>query len=368
MSRASEEQRTIEQAKARVGTVLRGKWTLDRLLDTGGMSSVFVATHRNGSRVAIKLLHAALSKQEDVRKRFLREGYVANKVGHPNAVGISDDDETDDGSVFLVMELLEGESLDQRLRRGGKLVPLEVLRIADQVLDVLAAAHANGIVHRDIKPGNIFLCRDRKVKVLDFGLARVREATGFQERMTRDGVVMGTVNYMAPEQARGRTEHIDARTDLFAVGATMFTALSGGHVHEGQTAMDRMIAAASTPARSLAAVLPDAHPVLVTLVDRALSFAKDDRFANAATMQGAVQSARVEMPASDPRVSSYPPPAHVPPVEVRFEEKAHEEGGVSAADAGLSFIDATISEAPTNEIQVSESMIEDARDGATRRR
>lgn len=351
------EDRSREQALSRVGSVLRGKWRLERLLDTGGMAAVFAATHRNGSRVAIKLLHTALSRQEDVRSRFLREGYVANKVGHPGAVQIVDDDEAEDGSVFLVMELLEGESLDGRLKRDRRVPVREALRIADGVLDVLAAAHGKGIVHRDIKPGNIFLGRDRKVKVLDFGLARVREASGFQERQTREGVVMGTANYMAPEQARGKTDAIDARTDLFAVGATLFTILTGEHVHEGPTAMDRMIAAASIPVRSLAVAMPAAHPALVALVDRALAFERDRRWPNAITMQGAVSTARVTVVAEPP---SEPPPAEllpeVHPVDVRFDEAPRD-----AVEEGLSFIDAVApgKVASDSAIQVTDSMIDD---------
>jgi serine/threonine-protein kinase len=404
---AREDVRNRELAEQRVGALLRGKWRLDRLLDTGGMASVFAATHRNGSRVAIKLLHASLSQQTDVRSRFLREGYVANKVGHPGAVNVLDDDEAEDGAVFLVMELLEGESLDARLRREGRVLVAEALRIADGVLDVLAAAHAQGIVHRDVKPGNVFLTRDRKVKVLDFGLARVREATGFQQKLTRDGVVMGTVNYMAPEQARGKSDQIDARTDLFAVGATIFTAVSGLHVHEGATAMDRMIAAASIPVRSLREVAPHVPPNVVAIVDRALAYRRDDRWPNAATMQGALQAARIAIheptrsstssvttaPAGStppPLTRSLPPPPRLPPlstrasrppasrppasrppplprsrevepVEISFDPSVQSE---APADAGLSFIDQTSRPSPAtpaeepSSLQISESMLE----------
>jgi serine/threonine-protein kinase len=335
---AIDDSKIREQALNRVGSSLRDKWRLDSLLDTGGMASVYAATHRNGSRGAIKLLHPALAQQEDVRQRFLREGYVANKVGHAGAVAILDDDVSEDGSVFLVMELLEGESLDTRIKRDGGLPAMEVLRIADGVLDVLKAAHMRGIVHRDIKPGNVFLTWDRKVKVLDFGLARVRDASGFQQKQTRDGVVMGTVNYMAPEQARGKTDQIDQRTDLFAVGATMFTALSGRNVHPGKTAMDRMVSAASVPARSLASVLPTAHPALVTLVDRALAFSQDDRWPNASTMQGGVQTVRIEMHTSGYK-SEPPPPLpswDEPPVHVDFDKSRSD---LTEPSAGLSFID-----------------------------
>ena len=326
-----EQQRAHAEANSRVGTVLHGKYRLDALLDVGGMSAVYAATHRNGARAAIKLLHRALSAHEDVRERFLREGYAANKVGHPGAVRISDDDVADDGAVFLVMELLEGESLDARLRRLGPLAPFEVLAVADAVLDVLGAAHAQGIVHRDVKPGNVFLAGDGRVKLLDFGLARVREAT-FEQRKTRDGVVMGTLGYLAPEQARGRNDDVDARTDLFAVGATMFTVLSGRHVHEGGTAMDRLVAAASTPARSLASVAPNVPPTLVAVVDRAIAFRKEERFPSADAMREAVQKVSHELERS--LASS----GEAAPVELDFSLGP----ALATEETGMSFIDALV--------------------------
>ncbi len=332
-----EHARAREQAEGRVGTVLRGKYRLDSLLDVGGMSAVYAATHRNGARAAIKLLHRALSEHEDVRERFLREGYAANKVGHPGAVQITDDEVAEDGAVFLVMELLEGESLDARLRRLGPLAAFEVLAFAAPVLDVLASAHGQGIVHRDVKPGNVFLARDGRVKLLDFGLARVREGT-FEQRRTRDGVVMGTIGYLAPEQARGLSTEIDARTDLWALGATMFTVLSGRHVHEGGTPMDRVITAASVPARSLATVVPHAPPQLVAIVDKALAFKKDERFPSADAMRHAVLAATHALEQSLLRTAD-----EAPPIDLDF-------GGESSSpsvmlvedDPGMSFIDAVI--------------------------
>ncbi len=250
------------------------------------MAAVYEATHRNGNRVAIKLLHPELSCDGDVRDRFLREGYAANKVDHAGAVTVLDDDETDDGAVFLVMELLDGEPLATRLERKGSLDPSEVLFIGDQILDVLASAHARGVIHRDLKPANLFLTRDRGVKVLDFGLARVREST-FQGDRTRDGIVIGTVSYMAPEQAQGKNDRIDARSDLWAVGAVMFTALTGRIVHEGGSTVERLMAAMKNPAPSLASVAPHLPDALVAYIDRCLAFEKDDRFPGARAMQSA---------------------------------------------------------------------------------
>src|SRR5580658_9222747 len=164
---------TIVRAKARVGSILRDKWRLDSLLGIGGMAAVYAATHRNGTRAAVKVLHQELGLIGTARRRFEWEGHVANSVGHPGALQVLDDDVADDGSLFLVTELLEGETLeDRRLRLGGRLPQNEILVAFDTVLDVLASAHSNGIVHRDLKPDNLFVTCDGRIKVLDFGIAR----------------------------------------------------------------------------------------------------------------------------------------------------------------------------------------------------
>jgi serine/threonine protein kinase len=279
---------TVKQALKRVGSVLRRKWTVDKLIGLGGMASVYAATHRNGKRVAIKVLHPTLAMNADACERFLREGYAANQVDHPNAVSVLDDDETDDGAAFLVMELLEGEGLDARLERQTKLDPTEVLFIAEQVLDVLAAAHAKGIIHRDIKPANLFLSKDGSVKVLDFGLARMKESR-FGGKVTRDGIVIGTASYMSPEQAQAKRDLIDARSDLWSVGATMFHALTGRYVHHGGTTMDRLIAAMKKPAPSIGSVAPELPESLVRLIDKSLAFCRENRWPDARSMQTALR-------------------------------------------------------------------------------
>ncbi len=279
----------VELAKRRVGTALHGKWTLDRLIDSGGMACVFAATHRNGNRVAIKLLHPGVARNDDARNRFLNEGYAANRVGHPGAVKVLDDDVTADGAVFLVMELLTGETLADRIERAP--IPAELaLFIGDQVLDVLAAAHEKNIIHRDIKPANVFLTEEGTVKLLDFGFARVREG-GETLTQTRDGIVIGTASFMAPEQAMARREQVGARTDLWAVGATLFTSLSGQTVHQGKTMVDRLLAAADKPARPLASVVPTIASEVADVVDRALQFKIEDRWPDARSMQNAVRNA-----------------------------------------------------------------------------
>jgi eukaryotic-like serine/threonine-protein kinase len=284
----------VRSARARVGTVLKKKWHLDQLLGVGGMAAVYSATHRNKKRVAIKMLHAELSQDEAIRKRFLREGYIANSVAQRGAVAVDYDDVTEEGLAFLVMELLDGETIEHRWRRKDRsLSPHEALSLIDQLLDTLAAAHGRGIIHRDLKPENMFLTRDGTVKVLDFGIARVRELS--TPLTTLAGSAIGTPAFMAPEQARGRWEDVDGRTDLWAVGATLYTLITGKFVHAGENAQETLALAATRPARSIAERRPDLHPSLIAFVDRALSYDMAARFPDAATMQHVLRLTYAQM-------------------------------------------------------------------------
>jgi serine/threonine-protein kinase len=259
------------------------------------MAAVYAATHHNKKRAAIKMLHPELSLDAAIRKRFLREGYVANAIGQRGAVAVDYDDVSDEGLAFLVMELLDGETIEQRWQRKGKVLsPHEALSVADQLLDTLAAAHAQGIVHRDLKPGNMFLTRDGTVKVLDFGIARVRELSS-PLNTTLAGSAIGTPAFMSPEQARGRWEDVDGRSDLWAVGATLYTLLTGKFVHSGDTASETLALAVTRPARSIAEPRPDLHSSLVRFVDKALAYDKTARFADAATMQHALRVTFAEL-------------------------------------------------------------------------
>ena len=212
----------------RVGTTLAGKYLLERLIAVGGMASVYQAKHRNGNRVAVKILHPEAAINSELRSRFLREGRVANRIDHPGTTRVLDDDIAEDGAAFLVMDLLDGETLEARLDGGdGPLPADEVAALAWQTLDTLIAAHAVGVIHRDIKPDNLFLTREGALKVLDFGIAQLlHSGTPGSPALTRAGLVLGTPAFLPPEQALGRTQEIDARTDIWAVGATMFWLLS----------------------------------------------------------------------------------------------------------------------------------------------
>ncbi len=284
-----EEGELHDQANRRLGTVLRGKYRLDRVLGVGGMAVVYLATHRNLKQFAVKMLHPQLSVNANVCKRFLREGYVANSVKHRNSVDVIDDDVAEDGAAFLVMELLEGASAAELWDDHGGRLPLRAaLALGHGVLDVLAAAHANGIVHRDIKPGNLFVTHAGDVKVLDFGIARLRDAASASSNATSTGMMLGTPGFMPPEQALAKSNEIGPLTDLWAVGATLFTLSSGQLVHEGDNGLQVVIRAATTPARSLRTVIDDVAPEIAALVDRALAFEQADRWTSAAEMRDAL--------------------------------------------------------------------------------
>jgi serine/threonine protein kinase len=275
------------QCEERVGKTLRGKWHLDRLLGVGGMAAVYAGTHRNGKRGAVKLLHPEIALNEEARDRFTREGYVANRVEHPGAVSVLDDDTTEDGLVYLVMELLEGESLDAKAQgANGHLDESLTAWVASHVLDTLAAAHEKGIVHRDIKPDNLFVTTAGAVKVLDFGIARLREAG--TDKATQTGSVMGTPAFMAPEQALGEWQRVDPRTDVWAVGATMFAVLAGRPVHQADSQNKVLLSAMTKPAPPLGSVAK-VSPALADIVDRALAFDRDARWPSAAAMRDALR-------------------------------------------------------------------------------
>ncbi|MGH7440379.1 MAG: serine/threonine-protein kinase, partial [Polyangiaceae bacterium] len=280
----------VARAEEKVGNLLHGKYRLEKLLGVGGMAAVYEATHRNSKRFAVKLLHPELSLQNDVRTRFLREGYAATQVNHPGAVSVLDDDVAEDGSAFLVMELLKGTTVDALWERYEWQLPVgAVLAIAHQLLDVLAAAHGRGIVHRDIKPENLFLTTDGQLKVLDFGIARLQDVAN--SSVTGTGFVMGTPSFMSPEQALGRSSQVDAQSDLWSAGAALFTLLAGHYVHEGESPQAIVVQCATEAPRSLVDVMPAAPPGVVELVDRSLAFKKSGRWENAPAMQRAVEAA-----------------------------------------------------------------------------
>ncbi|HUH04282.1 MAG TPA: serine/threonine-protein kinase, partial [Kofleriaceae bacterium] len=223
-----------------VGTMLAETYKVTGLLGRGGMGSVWAADHARlpGKKVAIKVLHTEVAADDESLARFRREAEIASRLGHPNIVDVHDFNILPDGSPYLVLEYLEGEDLAARLLRGP--LPLdEVASIVRQVGAALAAAHRENIVHRDLKPQNVFLVPTEadgfvieQAKVLDFGISKIR---GSQTVKTNAATMLGTPQYMAPEQALGQHDNVDARTDVFALGAMVYEMLSGRPAFAGQT-------------------------------------------------------------------------------------------------------------------------------------
>ncbi len=306
-----------QRARRRVGTMVRDKYRIDAFIATGSMANVYAATHRNGSRVALKILHEDLARNASMAERFRREGYFANAIGHPGVVRAIDDDVAEDGCVFIVMELLTGENLEERRQRLGGKVPLpEVLQIADAMLDVLSAAHDHEVLHRDLKPENVFITRKNEVKLLDFGVARFNDGRSSSD-MTATGMVLGTPAFMPPEQALGRREDVDARSDIWGVGATLFTVITGESVHVGGDAKTKLIATARTPARPIRDVAPHVPRAVASVIDRALAFDKAKRWADANAMREALRWARMSLDDDVASRLERPDDVEPPPVPTR---------------------------------------------------
>jgi eukaryotic-like serine/threonine-protein kinase len=220
-----------------IGSEIDGRYRIIELIGEGGMGKVYMAEHVEiGKRVALKVLHPSYSRMPDLVERFRREARAASKIGHPNIVDVTDSGATEDGSVYFVMEYLEGVELGSIIEREGALDVARALRITGQICRALSAAHREGIIHRDLKPENIYLItrggEADVVKVLDFGIAKTTEAEAARERrLTSPGMAMGTPEYMAPEQAAGRPA--DARTDIYSLGAIMYEMVTGVPPYQG---------------------------------------------------------------------------------------------------------------------------------------
>ena len=216
---------------ALLGTLLAGRYRIEALIGSGGMGAVYRAEHVHMRKaVAVKVLHKEMTAFPEVVARFEREAVAAGRIEHPHVVSASDFGQLEDGSFYLVLEFIEGQSLAKLVSKAGALSPLRALRITRQIVEALQAAHGVGIVHRDLKPDNVMLVEKDDdpdfVKVLDFGIAKIKvEETVEQPALTQIGTVFGTPEYMSPEQARG--ELVDARADLYTVGVILFEMLAG---------------------------------------------------------------------------------------------------------------------------------------------
>ena len=328
----------VEQiAHERIGQVLRGRWTLERVLGMGGMAAVYQARHRNGALVAVKMLHPALSASATLCERFVREGYVANRVAHPRVPRVLDDDAEggNESSAFLVMELIEGITLEERTgpcRPGDA----EILRVARDVLEILVAAHGKGVIHRDLKPDNLMIDKDGRVHVLDFGIARLLDSDE-GSIATTTGAAFGTPAFLSPEQALGRRDLIGPATDIYGLGATLFTLASDEFVHSSQQAQELVLFAATRRARSIAACAPQLGRGVIALIDRATQYDPRERFLTAAEMLREVERLLAERADAERPSSSQ----NVPAVAMTPVRRVARRGGSIAIGAfGLAMVSA----------------------------
>jgi serine/threonine-protein kinase len=273
------------------GTLLGGRYRVGRVLGRGGMGVVYEAVQEGIDRpVALKVMYDHLASDLSIRERFKREARAVAMITHPNVVQINDYVEHADQPPFLVMEKLTGETLRDVMSRGERISGERMARIALQVLSALDASHRAKVVHRDIKPDNIFLEQTTAqrdiVKLLDFGVAKFLGESDETIKLTRMGHAIGTPSFMAPEQAVG--DGVDGRADLYALGATMFVALTGKKIYEVREAADLVRTIMTTVPPSVASLRPDVHPDLSRVIACALEKNASARYANAMEMTRAL--------------------------------------------------------------------------------
>lgn len=291
-----------------IGAVLADSYHILRLIGEGGMGRVYEAQHTRlaNRHLAIKLLHDDMARQPDILTRFEREAEAAGTIAHPNVVEVLDINRLEDGRPYIVCEYLEGEELGALLDRVGTLPVETAVRIVRQICRALMAAHERGIVHRDVKPENVFLVGDPhapRVKVIDFGISKQNDGSS---KLTRTGMVMGTPAYMAPEQARG--EHVDHRADIYAVGGILYRAVTGQKPYDGEDGAQVLTLVLTEEPKRPRTVAPSVPEALELVIQRAMARPPDERHATMAELEA-------ELAELDPRSDSVDGslPSIVPP-------------------------------------------------------
>jgi serine/threonine-protein kinase len=273
------------------GDIIGGKYRIVRMIGDGGMGAVYEARHQIlGTSVALKFLHADLAKRPGLSSRFLQEARVSASIQSPHVTKVTDVDQTPDGAPFLVMELLTGEALQQLLDRSHKLPKDQAIDFTLQVLSGLEAAHALGVVHRDLKPDNVFITPSPGgpvCKLLDFGIAKLRQSNEYTKGLTRPGALMGTPEYMSPEQLYS-ADRVDHRADLYSLGVMLFEMLSGERPAQGEDAAAIVGNVMAGKVRRLDELMPSLPKELVDVAHRAIDPDKGRRFQSAVEMRVAL--------------------------------------------------------------------------------
>jgi eukaryotic-like serine/threonine-protein kinase len=278
-----------------VDDLIAGRYELEELTGSGGMSRVYVARDRQlGRRVAVKILHERFADDESYVERFRREARAVAQLNHPNIVTVIDRGESD-GVQYIVFEHVEGEDLKELVVRTGPLPVRRAIELAVQIGRALSFAHANGVVHRDVKPQNVLL-RDGNAKVTDFGIARA-DGVEFESADTTTGTVLGTGDYISPEQARG--ERADEQSDVYSLGALLFELLTGHVPYPAESAVAAAMRHTTDPVPDVLAERPDVPARLATAVERALAKDRSDRFPSMDDFVDELIACRNELPPVD---------------------------------------------------------------------
>jgi serine/threonine-protein kinase len=317
-----------EEEDPLIGRALDGRWIVEEKLGEGGMGSVYKGHQRSVNRtVAIKTLRPQLVDSEEFVDRFFREAQIAGNISHPHCVTILDYGESDDGTLFLAMEFLDGEALTDRLEAGSMPVK-QVIEVGIQVASALSAAHEQSIVHRDLKPDNIFLIDvpggATFAKVLDFGIAKMLDSN---TQMTKTGMIFGTPEYMSPEQCRGG--EIDGRSDLYSLGCILYELVGGRTPFRGTTPMAVLMAHVNQKAPSLAEGDTAAHvpPTFERVIMQLIEKDPEHRFQTAAEVREALEAELQRLdsfepgaPVPDAEAATGPREVVADPVEIGFDE------------------------------------------------
>ena len=312
------------------------RYKLLRKLGKGGMGSVWLAERLGlGKNVAIKILDGATSENASGHERFAREAKALAALKSRNIVSILDFG-VHNGTPFHVMEVLDGEDLEHRLRRVGRMTPVALAPFVDHVCRGLLRAHSAGLVHRDLKPANIFLAQEEGeeiAKLIDFGIVKVMGKDG--KNVTQTGDVIGTPLYMSPVQVRGNRD-VDHRSDLWSLGVTVFRALTGRLPFDGQTSGDILVRICTDPVPNIRALNPNLPPEAEGFIERALAREPHDRFQTAEDFANAFQSvAKAQSSHSGPQSSRRTPIVSVPPVAIG-DSGAKSRSGASISSAASS--------------------------------
>lgn len=309
------------------GALLAGRYLLGDTLGRGGMAEVRAARDERLDRdVAVKILRPELSADPMIRQRFESEARTAARLSHPNVVNVFDADDQD-GAAYIVMERLPGTTLEDEMNEG----PMDVARVqsvGDQVLAALGAAHAAGIVHRDIKPGNVLTCPDGTVKVADFGIATV---LGAAASLTATGLIIGTPAYLAPERIDGLSA--TERSDLYSVGALLYTCLAGRRPFDADSAVALMVAMRGRDATPIEELRPDTPPGMAAVIRRSMAKEPAERFGSAAEMRVALQDATLADAAAGGATVLSPGPVARAGQETTLMAAGAAAAGVAAAGA-----------------------------------